>query len=352
MLNAMAWMVGHFVVHQLASLPSVMVWIGCALVGLLAFGLRLANLGPTARRASAWAALAGWLLIGVASAGWRAQLALDERLPESLNNRDLRVVGEIVGLPQLGPLNRRFRLRPLSAIDLETERPVTVPSEVALSWTAKPRQVWPAEPKPGEVWRFTVHLRAPHSLANPGLFDAELRALEDGVGATGSVRAGERVEFGPLSWRGAVDGVRDRLRRETPVLLELSNVRSGDKPDPRGGDQETTTVPEGRVVPPTIPQGAFGNILQPYAVIAQVHALVNSLRSRLTPGDFTPHPEWDLERVGQVQSGDDGPWPAPTARAFTSETSRLPLASFGTNDVWTDPVNPDAPVGAEHRRPM
>ena len=27
----------------------------------------------------------------------------------------------------------------------------------------------------------------------------------------------------------------------TPVLLELSNVRSGDKPDPRGGDQETTT---------------------------------------------------------------------------------------------------------------
>ena len=138
----------------------------------------------------------------------------------------------------------------------------------------------------------------------------------------------------------------------TPVLLELSNVRSGDKPDPRGGDQETTTVPEGRVVPPTIPQGAFGNILQPYAVIAQVHALVNSLRSRLIPGDFTPHPEWDLERVGQVQSGDDGPWPAPTARAFTSETSRLPLASFGTNDVWTDPVNPDAPVGAEHRRPM
>jgi len=213
MLNATAWMVGHFVVHHLARLPSVMVWIGCALVGFLALALRFAKLDPSARRAGAWAALAGWLLIGVASAGWRAQLALDERLPESLNNRDLRVEGEIVGLPQLSPLNRRFRLRPLSAIDLETERPVTVPLEVALSWTAKPRQVWPAEPKPGELWRLTVRLRAPHSLANPGLFDAELRALEDGIGATGSVRAGERVESGPLSWRGAVDGVRDRLRR-------------------------------------------------------------------------------------------------------------------------------------------
>ena len=144
MLNAMAWMVGHFVVHQLASLPSNMVWIGCALLGFLALGLRLANLGPSARRAGVWVALAGWLLLGVASAGWRAQLALDERLPESLNNRDLRVEGEIVGLPQLGPLNRRFRLRPLSAIDTETERPVTVPSELALSWTAKPRQLWPA----------------------------------------------------------------------------------------------------------------------------------------------------------------------------------------------------------------
>ena len=213
MLNAMAWMVGHFVVHHLARLPSIMVWIGCALVGCFALALRFAKLDPSARRAGGWAALAGWLLIGVASAGWRAQLALDERLPESLNNRDLRVEGEIVGLPQLGPLNRRFRLRPLRAIDLETERPVTVPSEVALSWTAKPRQVWPTEPKPGELWRLTVRLRAPHSLANPGLFDAELRALEDGVGATGSVRAGERVESGPLSWHGAVDGVRDRLRR-------------------------------------------------------------------------------------------------------------------------------------------
>ena len=212
MLNAIAWMVGHFAVHQLARLPPIGVWVGCLLGGLLALSLRVPNLGEKMRRVGAWAALVGWLLIGVASAGWRAQLALDERLPEALNDRDLRVEGEIVGLPQLGPLNRRFHLRPLSAFDVEAGRPVALSTEVALSWTAKPRQIWPAEPKPGEIWRFTVHLRAPHSLANPGLFDAELRALEDGVGATGSIRAGERIESGPLSWRGAVDGVRDHHR--------------------------------------------------------------------------------------------------------------------------------------------
>ena len=221
MLNAIAWMVGHFAVHQLARLPPIGVWVGCLLGGLLAFSLRVSNLGAKMRRAGAWAALVGWLLIGVASAGWRAQLALDERLPEALNDRDLRVEGEIVGLPQLGPLSRRFHLRPHTAFDVEAGRPVALSTEVALSWTAKPRQIWPAEPKPGEIWRFTVHLRAPHSLANPGLFDAELRALEDGVGATGSIRAGERIESGPLSWRGAVDGVRDRLRR---VMREAASA--------------------------------------------------------------------------------------------------------------------------------
>jgi len=236
MLNTMAWMAGHFMVHHLARLPSGMVWIGCALLGLFALGLRLANLSPRARRAGAWAALAGWLLLGVTAAGWRAQLALEDRLPESLHNRDLRVEGEIVGLPQLGPLNRRFRLRPFRAIDLETERPVILPSEVALSWTAKPRQVWSVEPQPGEIWRLTVRLRAPHSLANPGLFDAELRALEDGVGATGSVRAGERVRSGPLSWRGAVDGVRDRLRR---VMREAAVAGPA---DPERLDQRTRSA--------------------------------------------------------------------------------------------------------------
>ena len=225
MLNAIAWMVGHFVVHQLARLPPVAVWVGCALGGLLALGLRVPNLGPTARRVGVWAALAGWLLLGVASAGWRAQLALDERLPEALNDRDLRVEGEIVGLPQIDPLNRRFRLRPLSAFDLDAGHPVVLSSEVSLSWTAKPRQIWPTEPKPGEIWRLTVHLRAPHSLANPGLFDAELRALEDGVSATGSVRVAERIDSGPLSWRGAVDRVRDRLRR---VMREAAVTGSED----------------------------------------------------------------------------------------------------------------------------
>jgi competence protein ComEC len=116
-------------------------------------------------------------------------------------------------LPQLSDTHRRLRVRPLHSLDPETQRPITMPGEVALYWNLKPLQSWPADPQPGEVWRFTVRLRAPHSLANPDLFDAELRALEDGVGATGSVRSGLRLASGPRSWRGAVDGWREQLRQ-------------------------------------------------------------------------------------------------------------------------------------------
>ncbi len=217
MLHAIAFMAGHFAVHQLARLPDPAVWAACALGALLALAIRVwaeaAHSRSIIRRASPMVALAAWLLIGLCAAGWRAQMALDQRLSPALEDRDLSLEGEIVGLPQLSDTHRRLRVRPLHGMDPETQRPIPMPGEVALYWNLKPLQSWPADPQPGEVWRFTVRLRAPHSLANPDLFDAELRALEDGVGATGSVRSGLRLASGPRSWRGAVDGWREQLRQ-------------------------------------------------------------------------------------------------------------------------------------------
>src|SRR5690606_8892061 len=48
-------------------------------------------------------------------------------------------------------------------------------------------------PWPGERWRLNVRLKRPHALHNPGVFDAELRALEEGISATGYVRTSRRA---------------------------------------------------------------------------------------------------------------------------------------------------------------
>ena len=79
MLHAIAFMAGHFAVHQLARLPDPAVWAACALAAVIARGITVwAETGHSRsiiRRASAMVALVAWLLIGVCAAGWRAQMA-------------------------------------------------------------------------------------------------------------------------------------------------------------------------------------------------------------------------------------------------------------------------------------
>jgi competence protein ComEC len=55
---------------------------------------------------------------------------------------------------------------------------------------------------PGERWRLTVRLQRPHGNANPGGFDYEAWLLEQGVRATGYVRAkGGNRRLDPSSQR-------------------------------------------------------------------------------------------------------------------------------------------------------
>ncbi len=57
----------------------------------------------------------------------------------------------------------------------------------------------PPELRAGERWRMTVRLKAPHGLRNPHGFDYELWLWEQGVQATGYVRAGPKDQP-PSGW--------------------------------------------------------------------------------------------------------------------------------------------------------
>ena len=137
----------------------------------------------------------GLFLLGLGWACYQSQNALADRLPVAMDGRTFWIEGRVVDLPAAIGDVVRFELA-----DIES-RHVGLPSKVRLSWYGGPQL------RAGERWRLAVRLKRPRGLVNPQSFDYEAWLLARGIGATGTVKAGER-----LSASAATDGWRDRLR--------------------------------------------------------------------------------------------------------------------------------------------
>ena len=117
-------------------------------------------------------------------------------MPEPLVGADLQLTGVIASLPQPGPQGTRFVFRVEQA--QHQGRVMPVPERVALGWyrgfdgdemLAAP----PQELRAGQRWQFVARLRPPHGTLNPHGFDLELWLFEQGIRASGSVRATSAV---------------------------------------------------------------------------------------------------------------------------------------------------------------
>jgi competence protein ComEC len=139
------------------------------------------------------AALAGFALCGL-----RAGAFADHALAPALEGRDLVLTGVVSAMPQRSEGGVRFRL----AVESATADgvPVAVPPRVMLGWwggvavdeDGLALQRHPGEVRAGERWRLSARLKAPHGNRNPHGFDVELWLWEQGLLATGTVRAGPR----------------------------------------------------------------------------------------------------------------------------------------------------------------
>jgi competence protein ComEC len=251
-----------------AELPST-TWLG--LVGAFAATSTLLAAG-IARRAPRPAACLLLVALGCgcwAWAGTRAVQRIDDRLPTALEGVDLRVRGTIDELPVPLRHGQRFGFRVESCVpdqrstragrqdagqreeadalpesgaeaprEAETEAAdCRMPSRIQLAWQSgfrTPGREAVPELRPGQRWLLTVRLKRPHAPHNPGAFDRELRWLQEGVGAVGSVRHGallvERVDGMMLGLermrqviRDAVfDAVGTESAREAGVLAALA----------------------------------------------------------------------------------------------------------------------------------
>ncbi|XQE65698.1 DNA internalization-related competence protein ComEC/Rec2 [Pseudomonas sp. P3C3] len=134
------------------------------------------------------------LLFGFVWACFSAQAALDDRLAMALDGRTLWLEGRISGLPEVGEGVVRFQLEDAAA------REHRLPRRLRLSWYDGPPVL------AGERWRLAVKLKRPRGLVNPQGFDYEAWLLAQRIGATGTVKAGERLQAaaGAAAWRDAL----------------------------------------------------------------------------------------------------------------------------------------------------
>jgi competence protein ComEC len=167
--SALALLLGVLAVHALPVLPPH--WLD-ALLAVLALA---AFFQPRLR-------LVACVLIGFAWCAFRADIALEARLPRALEGRDFTVVGVVDQLPIRRTDATRFSLR----IEHATLDGVVIPlrGRARLSWYDDV----PAGFAACDRWQLRLRLKRPRGLINRGGFDSERSALERGVVAVGYVR--------------------------------------------------------------------------------------------------------------------------------------------------------------------
>ncbi|WP_247255338.1 DNA internalization-related competence protein ComEC/Rec2 [Pseudomonas moorei] len=179
----MALALGLLTLRFLPALPPVGLWLLMPVVGLMVLPFRTY---PVA-----------FFLFGLSWACAQAQWALDDRLPASLDGETRWVEGRVVGLPQNNEGVIRFELADARS------RHGKVPQLMRLAWYEGPPV------NSGERWRLAVKLKRPAGLLNPHAFDYDAWLLAQRIGATGTVKDGERLREARWAWR---DGIRQRLQ--------------------------------------------------------------------------------------------------------------------------------------------
>jgi competence protein ComEC len=207
------------------------------LLALLMYGV-IATYLRASWRTTTLASCLALALLAFGMTGLRASVFTHSALAPALEGRDIAVSGVVIGLPQSFEGGMRFRFEQGSAwLD---GQPVRLPKRLELAWysgvfgqgdgasdSMGELQRSPASLQAGERWQFTVRLKAPHGGVNPHGFDYELWLWEQGVLATGYVRAGRRdpaPQYLGQTWQHPVDRLRQRVR--TSIFASVPDPRA------------------------------------------------------------------------------------------------------------------------------
>ena len=225
------WVAGTALQLGQAQLWSWQVYVLIVLLALVLIACvaikRIAFAAPWMHGMARWAlAFLGVLLLAFGSCGLRCTAFVQTALDPVLEGRDITVVGMVAQMPQRTESGLRFRL------EVESARmgnvPVAVPPRIDLSWydgvlafgaggsaTQWELQRQLPDLRAAQRWQMTLRLKAPHGGRNPHGFDFELWLWEQGLQATGYVRAGPNDVAPQLldsTWWHPVERARQAVR--------------------------------------------------------------------------------------------------------------------------------------------
>ena len=183
--------------------------------------------------------------------GLRAVAYASHQLQPAHEGRDIEVIGVVSAMPHINEMGTRFQLdvessQLLSIVDeTKIKQVVNLPSKISLSWyggvfgaaeiagdmghtgSMATMQRKPMPILPGERWKMTVRLKAPHGNSNPSGFDFELWLWEQGIQATGYVRTGAN-DAAPVrlmqTWHHPVEQLRFKVREAIFAHMSSSNI--------------------------------------------------------------------------------------------------------------------------------
>ncbi len=220
-----AWL--GIVAGSACQLQQRALWGGSGYAALGAAALVLVVLIALSRAAwtRSWPVLLAAGLLAFASVGLRSVQFASQGLSPTLEGRDIELTGVIAAMPQRSDGALRFRF------EVESARwrgeAVVLPPQLALGWyggfLGDDARGPPPEVRAGERWQLTARLKAPHGSLNPFGFDYELFLWEQGLQATGYVRAGPKDpparRLGVTGWHPverARQAVRDAIDARVP----------------------------------------------------------------------------------------------------------------------------------------
>jgi competence protein ComEC len=231
----LAWVGATALQLQQAQLFSGWVYGTMVVAGLALVGLSVRLSLSSQLRGGALVASAA--LLAFAATGIRADLFLSQALAPQLQGRDITVTGVVASMVQRNETGMRFQFDVESARDGEAQ--VKLPPKIYLSWYAQSLGLRdgtedgdsagrPLDLKAGARWQMVVRLKVPHGGSNPHGFDYELWLWEQGLQATGYVRAGpndpapqQLAQSGLQAWAHPIERARQHVR--DAILARVSD---------------------------------------------------------------------------------------------------------------------------------